>query len=199
MGFAYAITDYLEVGIGSTKFNKMQDVNWKVRLLQQTRSGSIPVSVSYSGNAAVDVRSDIFPKFTNRLSYFHELLIARRFNSHFSLQLSPTYSHYNILDSAEFPELKHSNFGASMEARYKFSDKSSAIMEYAMPLTTPEAIKSNVGLGLEVATSGHAFQIFLCSYDSILGQRDYTFNINDFTKKDLLIGFNITRFGGFGN
>ncbi|MGZ5303576.1 MAG: DUF5777 family beta-barrel protein, partial [Bacteroidia bacterium] len=81
IGLAYTFTDWLQVGIGSTKFNKLQDLNWKVGLLKQTRSSSIPVSVTYFGDVGIDVRSDIFPKFTNRLSYFHQLMVARRFNS----------------------------------------------------------------------------------------------------------------------
>jgi hypothetical protein len=197
LGLAYTATDWLQIGIGSTKLNKLQDLNWKASLLKQTRSGSIPVSVSYFGDVALDVRKDVFPKFTNRLSYFHQLMVARRINSAISLQLSGTYSYFNILDSAEFPGMKHGNFGASLAGRYKFSPQSSLMLEYSMPFTASDKVKPNLGVGYEVATSGHAFQIFVSTFDAILGQQDYMFNKNDFTNKDILIGFNITRLWGF--
>lgn len=197
LGLAYTPTDWLQIGIGSTKFNKMQDLNWKVLALRQTRSNSIPVSVAYSGNVAVDVRGDIFPTFNNRLSYFNELMIARRFGSAFSLQASVNYSHYNILDSAEFRDLKHSNIGGSLIGRYKLSPQSSIMFEYGMSFTAPEKIKPNASIGWEIATSGHAFQVFLCTYNYIMPQADFTFNTNDFTEKQILLGFNITRLWGF--
>ncbi|MGZ5280851.1 MAG: DUF5777 family beta-barrel protein, partial [Bacteroidia bacterium] len=108
-----------------------------------------------------------------------------------------TYSYFNILDSAENPGMKHGNFGASLAGRYKFSPQSSVLLEYSMPLTTPDKIKPNLGVGYEVATSGHSFQIFVSTFDAILAQQDFMFNKNDFTNKDILIGFNITRLWGF--
>lgn len=197
LGVSYSLTDYLQVGIGSTKLNKMQDLNWKLTALRQTRSNSIPVTVSYTGNVAVDVRGDIFPAFNNRLSYFHQLIIARRFNSALSLQIAANYSHYNILDSSEFSGLKHDNIGGSIGGRYKLSPQSSILFEYGMSFTAPEKIKPNAAIGWEIATSGHAFQIFLSTYSAILPQADYTFNTNDFTDKGILLGFNITRLWGF--
>ena len=72
MGLNFSITDRVLVGIGTTKNNKLQDVNWKFAILRQTRSGNIPVGIVYFGIVALDARSDIFPKLTNRLSYFHQ-------------------------------------------------------------------------------------------------------------------------------
>ncbi|KPK83947.1 MAG: hypothetical protein AMS27_11385, partial [Bacteroides sp. SM23_62_1] len=52
----YGITDRIMVGIGTTRDYKLQDLEWKVGILQQTRSGRIPVSLSYYGNTVLDAR-----------------------------------------------------------------------------------------------------------------------------------------------
>jgi hypothetical protein len=55
--------------------------------------------------------------------------------------------------------------------------------------------KPNVGLGYEVSTGSHQFQVFVCAAQEIINQEYRVFNHNDFSngKWDLLIGFNITR------
>lgn len=197
MGFNYGITDRILVGIGSTKNNKLQDVQWKYAALKQTRSGSIPVSVAYFGNVVLDARSETFPTFTNRLSYFHQIIISRKFSDRISLQLAPSYSHFNIVDSL----MKHDNLAVSFNGRIKVSDGMGVIFEYDYQLTQQgiEDLqpKNNLGLGIEIVSSAHAFQIFLGSFDAIKSQYNILYNKNDFTKKEMLIGFNITRLWNF--
>jgi hypothetical protein len=196
MGLNYTITDRIMVGAGSTKFNKLQDVQWKIALLRQTRSGSMPISLTYFGNAAVDVRSDIFPKFTNRLSYFHQFIISKKITDRLSLQLAPSYFHFNIVDSLKV----HSNIALSFNGRFKVSDVSSVIFEYDQLLTkqnTELQPKPNLGIGFETATSAHAFQIFVGTFNAIIPQHNLFYNQNDFTKGEMLLGFNITRLWNF--
>ena len=56
IGLSYAILDRLTIGYGTTKFDRLQDFNWKVGVLRQTRSERIPVSISYYGNFTIDAR-----------------------------------------------------------------------------------------------------------------------------------------------
>ena len=85
------------IGAGTTKDYKLQDLQWKYAILQQTRSGSMPVSVSYYGNMVIDARSkDNFgPEASyrdiHRLSYFTQLIIARKFNLKYSFQVAPGF------------------------------------------------------------------------------------------------------------
>ena len=73
------------------------------------------------------------------------------------------------------------------------------MFEYDQSLTTPEVVKPNLSIGYEVATSSHAFQMFVTTYRGISYQRNLAYNTNDFTKFEsnepwgFLIGFNITR------
>jgi len=196
IGLSYSITDDILIGAGTTKNNKLQDLNWKYVILRQTRSGNIPINITYFGDATIDVRKEVFPKFTNRLSYFHQLIFARKFNKSVSLQIAPSYSHFNMVDSL----LKWDDFAISASGRVKVTNALAVIFEYNYLLTKqPEAIisvKPGVSLGIEAVTSGHAFQIFIGSLDGLNNQYDIL-NKNDFLKKEVLIGFNITRLWSF--
>ena len=193
IGLNYTLTNNLQLGIGTTKNNKLQDINLKYSLLKQTRSGSIPLSITYYGNATVDVRKDVYPKFTNRLSYFHQIMFARKFSNKFSLQVAPSYSHFNMVDSL----VKHGNLGLSVCGRMTVADAMAVLFEYDHNFTKQDeavlTVKPNLSLGLEASTGSHVFQIFVGTYESIINQHNFLYNSNDFTKGDVVIGFNITR------
>jgi hypothetical protein len=197
MGFNYTINDRIQLGIGSTKNNKLQDLNWKVALLKQTRSGSIPVFITYYGNVAIDIRKDAFPETTNRLSYFHELIIARKFTKAFSLQVAPSISHFNMVDSL----VKHDNIALAVSARYKITEALAIMVEYNRNFTAQNEeiikVQPNISIGLEATTSAHVFQVFVTSGQSIIQQHNVLYNTNDFTKMKFCIGFNMTRLWNF--
>lgn len=198
IGLTYGITDRISVAVGATKNKHLYDLQWKYAILKQTKSNSIPVSVSYYGNVVKSAgeKDDFLNqekeyKWSNRISYFHEIMVARKINSHLSLQVAGTFSYFNIIDSL----MEHQNFGASFAGRYQFSPQSSVIIDFDYPLTLPEINepKPNLGIGFEIATSSHQFQVFVCTTESIMDQETRVFNQHDFTKKEVLIGFNITR------
>ena len=69
----------------------------------KTKSGRIPVSLSYHGNAVLDARDDKYfgpaedYKFAYRMSYLNQLMVARRFGNKISLQFAPTFVYYNAV------------------------------------------------------------------------------------------------------
>jgi hypothetical protein len=93
----------------------------------------------------------------------------------------------------------HDNYGASLVARYKVTPQGSVMLDFDYPVTkaTTNPAKPNLGIGYEIATSGHQFQIFITTADAISNQMYRVYNQNDFTKTQFLIGFNITRQWGF--
>ena len=98
IGLTYAIHERLTIGYGTTKSDRLQDFNWKVALLRQTRSNSMPISVTYYGNFTIDARKkDKFSMIQDRYSYFNQVIIAKRFSPNFSLQIAPSVSHYNLV------------------------------------------------------------------------------------------------------
>lgn len=197
MGLAFSLTDNIVVGLGTTKSNKLQDINWKWNILDQTRSGSMPIALTYYGNTVYDARSEdnfgIEYKSAHRVAYFHQLIVGRKFHRLVTVQVAGSYSHYNQVDTIAYPEMVHDNMAISISGRVKFSAQGGINFEYDMPLTTSDLIKPNASLGVEFATTSHVFQIFVGTYDMIIQQRNQVYNVNDFTANDLLLGFNITR------
>lgn len=197
MGVAYSVHDRLTLGFGTTKFNRLQDFNWKVGILNQTRSGRIPVSISYYGNFTIDARRrENFSLDQHRYSYFNQLIIARRFSPKLSMQLAPSISHFNLVEN----RMRNDVIGIAFGGRYKISDQTSILWDYSQPFThhlngerldiDPEP---GISLGFEFATSAHAFQLFITNMNGIVPQQNYMRNTNDFFRGQILFGFNITR------
>ena len=91
--------------------------------------------------------------------------------------------------------------------KIKITEQSSIIINYDLPLKA-EGIKewseihnppkSNFGIGWEIATATHAFQIFAGTAKLIVPQYNIMLNQNDANLlSNYQIGFNITRLWGF--
>ena len=203
IALSYAIHERLTLGYGTTKNNRLQDFFWKAALLRQTRSNSMPVSVTYYGNFAINARpKENFNLIQDRYSFFNQLIIAKRFTPELSLQIAPSVSHFNVVDNTMRNDMVAIAFGG----RYKISPNTAILVDYSQPLT--KFLLNNpppgISFGVEFATSAHAFQIFATNYNGIVPQQNYMYNTNNgfgagefkpFGKGggDFLIGFNITR------
>jgi hypothetical protein len=199
IGILYTIHERLQIGFGTEKQRKLQDFNWKVGLLRQTRSGRIPVNISYYGNFAIDARKkENFNNRQDRYSFFHQLIISRRFNSNLSMQIAPSISHFNAVPEGSDNDI----FGLAIGGRYKVSPQSAITVDYSIPLGNwdeTNRINSGLSVGMEFVTSSHAFQLYLSSLNGILPQANYSFNQNQFMKgfDNILLGFTITRLYNF--
>jgi len=198
---SYSPHDRLNLGFGTTKFDRLQDFNWKVALLRQTRSDKIPVNVSYYGNFTIDARGrQNFALDQHRYSNFHQLIISRRFSPNFSFQVAPSVSHYNVVE----PRMRNDVVAVSAGGRLKISSQTSLLLDFTQPFVhhldgVELAMDPEPGfsLGVEFSTSAHAFQIFITNYNGIVPQKNIMFNQNNFFDGDILIGFNITRLYNF--
>ena len=201
MAFNYTVLSNVQIGLGTTKNGKLQDLNWKWKILEQNRANTIPLFLVYYGNIEYDAREkESFGeeyKATHRFNYFHEIMVGRRFGPKLSLQLNANYSHHNQIDTSAFPGAVHDNLNIAACGRYKFTPSMAAVFEYIYPLTTPDMIKPTVAVGLEIGTSAHAFQIFLSNGDAISPQGTFAYNTKDITNREFLLGFNITRVWNF--
>ncbi|HZY26550.1 MAG TPA: DUF5777 family beta-barrel protein, partial [Bacteroidales bacterium] len=192
----------LMIGVGTTKDYQLQDIQWKYQILQQTEDNSMPVSVAYYGNFVADLRSkDAFGpaasyKNIHRLSYFTQIIIARKLTDKISLQIAPSLTYYNsVPQTSDSTGYKNLNLGLSAGARINVFGNHSLILEYDQLLTKQNIDvqpKPNLALGWEIGTATHTFQIFASNYNQIINQRNLVFNTNDFKKGEYLIGFNIT-------
>ncbi len=204
LGFNYVPIEKIQIGFGITKERLLWDFNIKYAFLKQGRSGGSPVSVTYFGNMAIDTRNkENFNEFIDRISYFNQLMVARKITKAFSLQVAGNLSWVNAPkryyddEQVYIGRLKNGFISMSVLGRYKFTDAIALIVNYDQPLTKPdiEAIEplANLSFGIEIATSSHAFQVFAGNYQSIVPQINNTENRNSISKGEFAIGFNITR------
>jgi hypothetical protein len=202
LGLTFAPLNRLNLGVGLTKDRMQADVNLKYAILRQTEDNSMPVSVSYFGNAVMDTRDKSFFRYeVDRFSYFNQLLIARKVTDHISVQVAPSFTWFNNVEAyvdskgAIQPKMKNGHFAIAFMGRYKFSDKSAIVANYDQPLTQHPMNNPhpNVSLGFETITDSHTFQIFAGTYYGIVQGSNNVGNRNDFTKGQFVLGFNITR------
>ena len=78
--FIFGLTDWLNIGVSRSSFDKIYDVTTKYRLLQQTENGSPFTLVGFNSiaiNSAID--SDYYSsfEFKHRLTYLFELVISK--------------------------------------------------------------------------------------------------------------------------
>lgn len=202
LALSYGITDRLMVGFGTSKDYKLQDFHWKYVILQQTEDNRIPVSLAYYGNMVIDARAEenFGPEDTfepiHRLSYFTQLIVARKLSERFSIQVAPSLAYFNSvpLNADSTAGYKNLNYGISAGAKANLFGSNSLIIEYDQMLSkqdTPEQPKPNLALGWEVGTATHSFQVFVSNFNKIINQYDLLYNTNDFTEWEYLVGFNI--------
>lgn len=200
LSLEYGITDWLMVGLGRGTFEKTVDGFTKISLLRQS-SGlrTMPLSLSYMAGIYVNglrwEYSEIEPAFHHRLSYVHQVLIARKFSPGFSLQLTPSYLHQNLVASPSDP---NDLFAIGAGTRLKLSKRISINAEYFYlfkpdneSLTTP--IYNPLSLGIDIDTGGHVFQII---FTNSVGMQENSFlghTTGNWLDGDIHMGFNISR------
>lgn len=206
MALSYVPIKNLQVGYGLSRIRMYSDFSVKYTILEQTRKNTIPVAVGVFANMAIDGRNnEAFGdnyKFSNRYSYFAQLIVGRKINDIFSIQANASFTHFNITE----PGIDHDKVSVGFNGRVNFSPQSSILLQYDMPLKI-KAIsehrefenhaKPNLGIGWEIRTSTHAFHIYLSSTDGLIPQHNAVYNQNDFTNKEMMFGFSITRLWSF--
>lgn len=187
----YSVTDRITVGFGTTKDVRLQDFSLKAALLKQTVDGKMPISVTYYGNWAISaLPKENFYHLTDRWSFYNQLIIAKKINKMYSIQLGPSYSHYNTVDASMSNDLFALQFGG----RAKVTSTMSILLDINQPITSQnDPPKPGFAVGTEFSTVGHTFQIFISSYKGIINQQSNMFNQNEFFEGDFAIGFNISR------
>ena len=208
LGFNYVPVRKLQLGFGFSKENLLWDFNAKYAILEQSRSGAKPLSITYLVSAAVDTRDiekTIYNRGGDRFSYFHQLMFARKFSDKISLQASANIVHFNFVDATlddnnnAIAKRENNHFSISALGRVKLSDNTAFIANLDFPITEHniDPPKKNISFGFEFVTSSHAFQVFIGNYKSILPQYNHFLNNNSFGDNEILIGFNMTRLWSF--
>ena len=209
--FDYGITDKLTVGIGRSKYREMNDATVKWRFLTQKENNKIPVSVCFYGNLGYtsmttdNLYAGTIRPATNeahRVQYASQLLIARKFNSWFSLQIMPTYIHRNFikqqLNTENGKEDQNGLFSLGVGGRLKLSKRFALVADYfynfsEFQANNPSGYYNPLGVGIEIETGGHVFHINYTNGPAILESSLLTSTQDSWAKGQIKLGFNISR------
>lgn len=191
-GLEYGVTDRFYVGLGRSSFEKVFDGFMKYRLVRQTRQAT-PVSVTLFTSATVKTlrQPELELDFADKLVYTSQVMVARKFSDKFSLQVMPTWIHYNLIDSDD----EHNEvFAIGTGGRFRVSRRVSINAEYYYQIQrlSPDSYNS-IAIGVDIETGGHVFQIQLTNSRQMIEKGFIAETDNNFFKGDIHLGFNITR------
>lgn len=203
LGLEYGILDWLMAGIGRGTYEKTFDGFLKFTVLRQSSGArSMPVSVSVLSSAAINSLKWADPDRTNyfssRLSYVHQVLIARKINSSISLQLSPSFVHRNLVATELDPNDLWS-LGAG--GRVKITKRISFNAEYYY-LFNPKTymgrqVLNPLSVGFDIETGGHVFQLIFTNSLAMIEKGFISETTGSWGKGDIHFGFNISRVFSF--
>lgn len=204
-GLGWSFSDRFYIKVGRTNHLKTIDLETKYLLIKQTEDFKIPFSLAAYFNAAV--RTEKFPtvqknsyfeddstafyyKPSHRLSYTTQLILSSRITDKFSFQLNPVFVYKNLAPAY------NDNFTLSLAAgaRYKFGLSSAIIAEYAYVFNNRGTkFYDPISLGVEFATVGHVFQVFVSTSSKILESHIYTESSSNIGNAEFSLGFNMQR------
>jgi hypothetical protein len=208
----------LQIGAGISKTHMITDVSAKYSILRQTSDNKVPVSLAVYGvvgmdgrgasnfetGKVVDTKGETMPvsiEFTDKISYFSQVLVSRKFTEWLSIQGGASYTHYNMVAWDQ----NHDLFGVHALGRIKISPQSSLTFNYNQPLKIESISEQSempdytptIAVGWQISTFTHAFQIYVSNAPSMLPMENMMFNRAKFNKDGIAIGFTITRLWAF--
>lgn len=196
LGLEFGITKDLNIGIGRSSFEKQYDGFIKYRFLRQrSGAGNFPFTAVAFVSMAINTLDDLPDQdldFANRTNYTYQILLARKFSPNFSMQVSPTLVHKNLV-----PLETDDNdiYSIGVGARQKVSNRVAINAEYFYMINRPEGqgVHNSLSIGVDIETGGHVFQLHLTNSRAMIEKGFITETTDDFFDGDLHFGFNISR------
>ncbi len=209
LGLDYGLTDRLMIGLGRSSYMKTVDGFFKYKILRQCDQGcSMPITLSFASGASITtVADESLPWYqegrtlymSQRMNYYFQLLVGRKFNEELTLQLMPGWVHRNMVATSED---KHDVVNIGAAGRYKLTKRLAVNMEYfyvlpdqIVPSTAPGAptYHNSFSAGLDIETGGHVFQLHCTNSFPMYEQGFITQTTGDWLNGDISFGFNISR------
>lgn len=197
LGAEYGISDNFTIGIGRSSYEKTYDGFLKYKLIRQKKGNkAFPFTATAFTSMAINTLKPATPehelKFTSRISYTYQLLLARKFNPNFSLQIAPTLVHHNLVET---PEENNDILALGMSGRQRITRRMSLTFEYYLQFNNNTIAENynTLGFGLEIETGGHVFQLVFSNTQAMIEKSFITETSGDFFNGDIHFGFNISR------
>ena len=196
LGLDYGLSQNLTLGIGRGSYRKELDGFLKFRPVQQaTGPGGAPFSLVAVGGATVQTAPWTGHKadesVTNRLAYYSQLIIGRKFSDVFSLQLSPILVHRNLVAAED----DNNTVAIGTGARIRLSRRVSLNVDHYTIFNKTASIKTYfpLSVGFDIETGGHVFQLHFTNAIGMNERAILTETTNRWGNGDIQFGFNISR------
>lgn len=197
IGGDYGITDRLGIGIGRSSFEKTYDGFIKYKLLRQsTGAKKMPITVAVLATAAIKTIPFRDPDrenlFSSRLYYTWQLILGRKFSENFSLQLSPTVVHRNLVRT----NLESNDvYAIALAARQKLTKRVAINVEYVyvLPDQLAPGFRDGLSIGFDIETGGHVFQLHFTNSTSMIEKGFIAETTGNWGQGDIHFGFNVSR------
>ena len=195
LNFIYGISDGVTLGVSRSSFLKTYESSLKVRLARQQKKG-FPITLVGFGtvliNGALDQGNLPGLEFQNRLGYTAQLLISKKFNKNFSLELIPTLFHDNLVS---IDEQENSQYALGFGGRHKLSKRLSLNVDYGLHLNRADTspFKNPLSIGIDIETGGHVFQLHFTNAQPMNTNGFLGRATGDWSELDIFFGFNLSR------
>ncbi len=197
LGFDYGISKRLMIGVGRSNVNKELDGFIKYRLIWQgTGPGSLPFSVAVVSGATMITMPWSDPNRVNfetsRLAYYYQVVIARKFSESFTLQITPSVVHTNLVP---LESDKNDIYSIGIGGRLKLSKRISFNWDYhfILPDYQKTGYYNYAGIGFDIETGGHVFQLHVTNSVGMNERAFITGTTDDISSMGLRLGFNLSR------
>ena len=211
IGFQYGVSNRLNLVAARAKgaglVQQQFELGLKYRILRQADDDNrYPVSMTLFANTVVsamkandlDDQENSFRGLSDRLSQTVQLLIARRFGK-ISLQLSPAVVNRNYVIAGD----DNTIFALGGAARIPVRGKFSLLLDYFHSFRSQESIDmfkardikfyDALGVGIEIVTEGHVFQLNFTNATETLENRLIPHTTTSWGKGEFRWGFTIAR------
>jgi len=197
IGGEYGISDRLMIGLGRSSFQKTYDGFLKYKILRQSKGKkNMPVTASLLATSAIQTLKFQDPDrdnlFSSRLYYTIQGIIGRKFSESFSLQLSPTLVHRNLVATNEEA---NDVLALGIGSRMKLTKRTSINVEYiyVAPDQIADGFTNSLSIGFDIETGGHVFQLHFTNSTSMIEKGFIAENTGNFFDGDIGFGFNVSR------
>lgn len=193
-GFDYGVCNNFTVGLGRSTYRKEIDLFGKYRILQQSSGGiNMPVSLIIAAGGMVWTEQSFAvnkPDFSDRSSFYFQLVTGRKFSNKFSLQLSQMWLHSNMPILGTDKDI----FSAGGGARYKFSRLMAVTIDFHHVFNgLSSQNRDPLSIGLDIETGGHIFQLHFSNATGMNERAYISETFGDFFKGEIRFGFNLSR------
>lgn len=197
MGFDFGILHNLMAGIGRSTYKKELDGFIKYAPIRQsTGPWSSPVTVAFVTGMTLDGMPWADPDrknfYTSRLAYYFQAIIGRKFSESFSLQISPTMVHKNLVPLETDP---NNIYALGLGGRLKLSKRIALTWDYSHVLIgMPDSgYYHPLSVGFDIETGGHVFQLHFSNSTGMNERAFITETTGQWGKGEIRFGFNLSR------